>query len=72
MALFTLSYFDFDATAAVQTASGVLGIKLVMGGIPLVCMLLASSILFFFPLNKHRCHVITRRLEQRVARAARK
>ena len=71
MALFTLSYFDFDATAAVQTASGVFGIKMVMAGIPLVCMIIASSILFFFPLNKHRCHVITRRLEQRVARANR-
>jgi len=71
LALFTLSYFDFDATAAVQTISGVIGIKLVVGGIPMVCMALASAILLFFPLNKHRCHVITRRLEQRVARANR-
>lgn len=72
LALFTLSYFDFDATAAVQTASGVLGIKLVMGGIPLICMVIASTILFFFPLNKHRCQVITCRLEQRITRVNRK
>ncbi len=71
LALFTLSYFNFDATAAIQTASGKFGIKMVVGGIPMVCMVLASAILIFFPLNKHRCHVITRRLEQRAARAKR-
>ncbi len=71
LALFTLSYFNFDATAAIQTASGKFGIKMVVGGIPMVCMVLASAVLIFFPLNRHRCHVITRRLEQRAARAKR-
>jgi len=72
LALFTLSYFNFDATAAIQTASGAFGIKMVVGGIPMVCMVLASAILIFFPLNRHRCHIITRRLEQRAERAKRK
>ena len=71
LALFTLSYFNFDATAAIQTASGAFGIKMVVGGIPMVCMALASAILIFFPLNRHRCHIITRRLEQRAARVKR-
>jgi len=69
MAMFILSYFEFDATALTQSASGAFGIKFVMGGIPMLCMFFAAVILLFYPLNRHRCHVISKRLEQRAERA---
>jgi Na+/melibiose symporter-like transporter len=69
VALWTLDLFDFDATAASQTLSGTIGMKIGFGAMPALFIGISVWFLFKFPLNKRRCEIITRRLEQRADRA---
>ena len=71
IALWTLDIFSFDATAITQTASAGFGMKLAFGGMPAVFIGISIWFLWMYPLNKRRCDVISRRLEQRVSRMER-
>ena len=55
----------FDATAATQTASGVLGIKLVSAVIPALGLLGAAVIIWNYPLNRAMTAEIQKRLGDR-------
>ncbi len=57
--------FGFDATAKVQSTSGILGMKLAMGIIPTVGFLAAAAIIWNYPLSRARTTEIQEALARR-------
>lgn len=60
-----IGWFGFDATAAIQTASGAFGMKLVAVYLPAVGMALVTVVIWKYPLNKARLADIRAQLVDR-------
>lgn len=65
LGLFMLDIFDFDATAASQTARGALGMHMTMAYVPCVLVLLIAPVVWKFPLGRERHAEIMREVEAR-------
>ncbi|ODT89954.1 MFS transporter [Phenylobacterium sp. SCN 70-31] len=66
VAFLVLSLMDFDAKAAVHSRASLNGLALVHTGAPLVLFVAAGVLLWLFPLDRKRQHIIRRRLDGRV------
>jgi GPH family glycoside/pentoside/hexuronide:cation symporter len=61
-------WFGYDPSAASQSAQGILGLKLTMGGLPAAIAALSVALVLLLPMTRERHDVIRRRLARRVAR----
>ncbi|MFD4640036.1 MFS transporter [Lentzea sp. NPDC058436] len=58
-------WLGFDATAASQTAGGILGVKLTAAVLPAVGMFCAAAVIWTYPLNRARVEEIQTELDRR-------
>jgi glycoside/pentoside/hexuronide:cation symporter, GPH family len=70
LSLWVAGSLGFDATVSDQTASGILGIKWAMVGIPSVIVLLAVGLVVMQPITERRHAVIRKRLDALASRSA--
>lgn len=63
--LWVAGAFGYDATLAEQTPSGTFGLLLAVAGLPALFYLLASVLIWFFPITRRRQETIVRALERR-------
>ncbi len=62
-----LHFAGFDAAAAVQSASTVKGISMIVLGIPVVACIIASVFCFLNPMTKHKYEKLVEQLERKKA-----
>ena len=58
-------FFGFDATVAEQTSSGVLGLKLGVAVLPAITYVIATVLIWKFPITRRRQRAIVRAIERR-------
>ena len=64
-------FFGFDATLAEQTSGGIFGLKLGVAVLPAMTYLIASILIWKFPITRRRQQALVRAIERRESRKVR-